>query len=267
MTHTPLPAVIPPGGDTVLESSPLKVTCGNTAAYLHLSLMTERKMSYSATPHDTWITPNKFQEISGRQAAKDWKRFIKHHRKSLKILLKSGTMTTAPAVCRCEQCVAGGGGEPEISDDEMITAELTGNLLVAEEEIERLMRQITSQQTEIRTLNAEHDKLRNDEYARRQKDKDAGDAGVVQQVSQLFSRQSVATTSSATVIMGPSLLRGVSTEMNKRGVDTMGYVYPGANIPRLHNSVCHLGLTYQTKQESGIRKILFVTISTHTFIQ
>ena len=130
----------------------------------------------------------------------------------------------------------------------MITAQLTGNLLVAEEEIERLMRQITSQQTEIRTLKAEHDKLRNDEYARRQKDKDAGDAGVVQQVYQLFSRQSVATTNSATVIMGPSLLRGVSTEMNKRGVDTMGYVYPGANIPRLHNSVCRLGLTYQTKQ-------------------
>ena len=220
-----LTAVMPPDGDTVLESSPLKVTCGNTAAYLHLSLMTERNMSYSACIRhdDTWITPNQFQEISGRQAAKDWKRSIKHHGKSLKILLKSGTMTIAPPFCRCEQCVAGGGGEPEISGEEMITAELTGNLLVAEEEIERLMRQITSQQTEIRTLKAEHDKLRNDEYARRQKDNDAGDAGVVQQVSELNSRQPVATTNSATVIIGSSLLRGISAELNKRGVDTVGY--------------------------------------------
>ena len=53
---------------------------------------------------DTWITPNEFQYISGRETAKDWKRSIRHHGKSMKLLLTKGILTTHPPICDCDGC-------------------------------------------------------------------------------------------------------------------------------------------------------------------
>ena len=56
------------------------------------------------TTQDTWITPNEFQYISGRETAKDWKRSIRHHGKSMKLLLTKGILTTHPPICDCDGC-------------------------------------------------------------------------------------------------------------------------------------------------------------------
>ena len=52
----------------------------------------------------TWLTPNEFQYISGRETAKDWKRSIRHCGKSMKLLLTKGILTTHPPICDCEGC-------------------------------------------------------------------------------------------------------------------------------------------------------------------
>ena len=51
-----------------------------------------------------WMTPNEFQAESGRETAKDWKRSIKHHDKSIKLLMIKGLFSTDPAVCSCNYC-------------------------------------------------------------------------------------------------------------------------------------------------------------------
>ena len=84
----------------------LKVECGDNKAYLHLSRMLTcaRSAGVCVRHAKSWLTPNEFQAISGRKAAKDWKRSIKHHGKSLKLLMSNGTLTVLPPVCRCEPC-------------------------------------------------------------------------------------------------------------------------------------------------------------------
>ena len=58
------------------------------------------------------MTPNEFQAASGRELAKDWKRSIKHHDKSLKLLIGKGFLFIDPAVCRCEHCVPSSSSSP-----------------------------------------------------------------------------------------------------------------------------------------------------------
>ena len=53
---------------------------------------------------DSWLTPNEFQYISGRETAKDWKRSIRHCGKSMKLLLTKGILTTHPPICDCDGC-------------------------------------------------------------------------------------------------------------------------------------------------------------------
>ena len=53
---------------------------------------------------ESWITPNEFQYISGRETAKDWKRSIRHCGKSMKLLLTKGILTTHPPICDCDGC-------------------------------------------------------------------------------------------------------------------------------------------------------------------
>ena len=45
------------------------------------------------------------------------------------------------------------------------------------------------------------------------------------------------------VVIGSSLTRGLSTELNKNGVDSIGFVYPGCTIPRLKRQINQIGLS------------------------
>ena len=93
--------------DMVRRCPPLPIACGDNKAYLHLSRMLTCKRSAGVCVRHakSWLTPNEFQAISGRKAAKDWKRSIKHHGKSLKLLMSNGTLTVLPPACKCETCL------------------------------------------------------------------------------------------------------------------------------------------------------------------
>ena len=83
----------------------LQVVCGPNKAVLHLDKLCQGSKGACVLFDDTWMTPNEFQTASGRELAKDWKRSIKHHDKSLKLLIIKGFLFVDPAVCRCEHCV------------------------------------------------------------------------------------------------------------------------------------------------------------------
>ena len=55
------------------------------------------------TAHFPTLRPDELSP-TGRETAKDWKRSIKHHGKSLKVLIAKGILTTSPSRCRCGQC-------------------------------------------------------------------------------------------------------------------------------------------------------------------
>ena len=83
----------------------LQVECGMNKAVLHLDKLCQGSKGACVLFDDAWMTPNEFQAASGRELAKDWKRSIKHHDKSLKLLIGKGFLFIDPAVCRCEHCV------------------------------------------------------------------------------------------------------------------------------------------------------------------
>ena len=83
----------------------LQVVCGLNKAVLHLDKLCQGSKGACVLFDDAWMTPNEFQAASGRELAKDWKRSIKHHDKSLKLLIIKGFLFLDPAVCRCEHCV------------------------------------------------------------------------------------------------------------------------------------------------------------------
>ena len=45
------------------------------------------------------------------------------------------------------------------------------------------------------------------------------------------------------VVIDSSLTRGLSTELNTNGVDSIGFVYPGSTIPRLRRQINQIGLS------------------------
>jgi len=53
-----------------------------------------------------WLTPNEFQTVSGRGAAKDWKRTVKHAGQCIKALLAARLLSieTEPVGCMCKHC-------------------------------------------------------------------------------------------------------------------------------------------------------------------
>ena len=53
-----------------------------------------------------WLTPNEFQTVSGRGAAKDWKRTVKHAGQCIKALLAGRLLSieTEPVGCVCKHC-------------------------------------------------------------------------------------------------------------------------------------------------------------------
>ena len=87
------------GGDTVIS-----VECGLNKAVLHLDKLCQGSKGACILFDDAWMTPNEFQAESGRETAKDWKRSIKHHDKSIKLLMIKGLFSTDPAVCSCTYC-------------------------------------------------------------------------------------------------------------------------------------------------------------------
>ena len=89
----------PRGGDTVIN-----VECGLNKAMLHLDKLCQGSKGACILFDDAWMTPNEFQAASGRETAKDWKRSIKHHDKSIKLLMIKGLFSTDPAVCGCNYC-------------------------------------------------------------------------------------------------------------------------------------------------------------------
>jgi len=97
---------IAPGGMTLI----IEVACGPNVGRLHVDrLLQGSRGACILVVHDpnasSWLTPNEFQYVSGRETAKDWKRSIKHHGKSLKVLLAKGTLSfDTPAICRCFNC-------------------------------------------------------------------------------------------------------------------------------------------------------------------
>ena len=86
-------------GDTVIS-----VECGLNKAVLHLDKLCQGSKGACILFDDAWMTPNEFQAESGRETAKDWKRSIKHHDKSIKLLMIKGLFSTDPAVCSCDYC-------------------------------------------------------------------------------------------------------------------------------------------------------------------
>ena len=55
-----------------------------------------------------WLTPNEFQTVSGRGAAKDWKRTVKHAGQCFKALLSARLLSieAEPVGCMCRHCSA-----------------------------------------------------------------------------------------------------------------------------------------------------------------
>ena len=94
--------------DVSSEEGMLFVQCGLNTASFYLKRLELGPSNYRGlcVLHDgAWFTPNQFQRVSGRQTAKDWKRSIKHHGRSLKSLLSAGLICLQPPHCRCEHCV------------------------------------------------------------------------------------------------------------------------------------------------------------------
>lgn len=86
------------------NETPLFVTCGPNKAVLYLERLDKGSKGASVLFEDWWLTPNEFQKVSGRGTAKDWKRSIKHHGRSLKLLLGKGMLFLNPPVCKCDYC-------------------------------------------------------------------------------------------------------------------------------------------------------------------
>ena len=82
----------------------LDVECGPNKAKIYLSKLCQGSKGPCVLYNQAWLTPNEFQYVSGRETAKDWKRSIRHHGKSMKLLMAKGVMGLNPPSCRCEAC-------------------------------------------------------------------------------------------------------------------------------------------------------------------
>ena len=82
----------------------LDVECGPNKAKIYLSKLCQGSKGPCVLYNQAWLTPNEFQYVSGRETAKDWKRSIRHHGKSMKLLMAKAVMTLNPPSCRCEAC-------------------------------------------------------------------------------------------------------------------------------------------------------------------
>jgi len=79
------------GKDVVLE-----VDCGSNKGHLCLSRLCRVSKGSCILFQSPWLTPNQFQSLSGREAAKDWKRSIRHSGRSIRLLLSKGILAHNP---------------------------------------------------------------------------------------------------------------------------------------------------------------------------
>lgn len=103
----------------------LEVECGQNKAYLYLSKLCQGSKGPCIFFQTSWLTPNEFQFVSGRETAKDWKRSIRHHGKSLKLLLTKGILSVHPTVCDCEGCRHGSSTPVSWFERQAITSSYT----------------------------------------------------------------------------------------------------------------------------------------------
>jgi hypothetical protein len=85
----------------------LEVECGQNKAAMFLNKLCQGSKGPCILFQSNLLTPNEFQFVSGRETAKDWKRSIRHHGKSLKLLLAKGIINVHPTMCDCEGCRVG----------------------------------------------------------------------------------------------------------------------------------------------------------------
>lgn len=86
-------------GEVILE-----VECGSNKAMMYLSKLCQGSKGPCVQFQGSWLTPNEFQYVSGRETAKDWKRSIRHQGKSMKLLLTKGVLSVHSTVCDCDGC-------------------------------------------------------------------------------------------------------------------------------------------------------------------
>jgi len=89
----------------------IAITCGENEAVMYLGARTsgkEKSRDRRVLFNGSWLTPNEFQTVSGRGAAKDWKRTVKHAGQCVKALLAARLLSIEadPAGCVCKHCTA-----------------------------------------------------------------------------------------------------------------------------------------------------------------
>ena len=89
----------PPGPELALN-----VECGPNKAWFYVGRLCQGSKGPCVLFNGAWLTPNEFQYVSGRETAKDWKRSIRHHGKSMKLLMTKGILAIAPPSCQCDVC-------------------------------------------------------------------------------------------------------------------------------------------------------------------
>lgn len=82
----------------------LEVECGSNAALMILARLCRGSSGRCIFFRGSWLTPNEFQSLSGRETAKDWKRSIRHRGRSMKLLLTKGFLTVHETGCECAGC-------------------------------------------------------------------------------------------------------------------------------------------------------------------
>ena len=85
----------------------LEVECGANKALMYVGKLCQGSKGPCILFEGNWLTPNEFQFVSGRETAKDWKRSIRHHGKSLKLLLSKNCIKVHATMCDCEGCRIG----------------------------------------------------------------------------------------------------------------------------------------------------------------
>ena len=70
----------------------VQIECGTNKAILFIEKLKGGSDSPCVWFEDKWLTPIEFQDVSGRRAAKDWKRSIKYDGKPLRELLQEADL-------------------------------------------------------------------------------------------------------------------------------------------------------------------------------
>jgi len=79
-------------GETCID-----IQCGPNEAIMYLDKLCVGSRGACVLFDGSWLTPNEFQAVSGRETAKDWKRSIRHRGKSLKLLISKGLVFVQPS--------------------------------------------------------------------------------------------------------------------------------------------------------------------------